>query len=263
MTARAMVAVLAVALLAAPAASGRAQTLRQRIEGAPDGTVRLSFAARPSVCGNGRNISMSHRGAARDGWESACDPGPVRVALDLRRGAVTAARTYVGGRWRPLEGRVTDLGGVSAPEAAGYFLDLLERGGAAHPPPALLSPAVMADSITTWPRLLRIARDPSLARETRKQAVFWVSQDAAEAATEGLAELANRPGEDREVRLQAVFALSQLSDGRGIPALIGLARSNQDPAVRKRAIFWLGQSGDPLALALFEELLTRVSPPPR
>ena len=30
-----------------------------------------------------------------------------------------------------------------------------------------------------------------------------------------------------------------------------------DPEIRRKALFWLGQSEDPRALALFEELLTR------
>ena len=42
-----------------------------------------------------------------------------------------------------------------------------------------------------------------------------------------------------------------------MPALIQIARSNRDPEVRKKAFFWLGQTGDPRALALFEEVLTR------
>jgi hypothetical protein len=33
-------------------------------------------------------------------------------------------------------------------------------------------------------------------------------------------------------------------------------RTHRDPDIRRRAIFWLGQSNDPRALALFEELLT-------
>src|SRR2546422_8569024 len=33
-----------------------AQRLGARVAAAPDGTVRLSFAARPGVCGNGVNI---------------------------------------------------------------------------------------------------------------------------------------------------------------------------------------------------------------
>jgi hypothetical protein len=36
-----------------------------------------------------------------------------------------------------------------------------------------------------------------------------------------------------------------------------VAQGNPDPELRKKALFWLGQSGDPKALALFEELLTK------
>ena len=34
-------------------------------------------------------------------------------------------------------------------------------------------------------------------------------------------------------------------------------RTNRDPELRKKALFWLGQSGDPRALDLIEELLAR------
>ena len=74
-------------------------------------------------------------------------------------------------------------------------------------------------------------------------------------ATEGLSELAEDEDEDREVRESAVFALSQLGDDEGVPALIRIARSNKDPKIRRTALFWLGQSEDPRALDLFEELL--------
>jgi hypothetical protein len=36
-----------------------------------------------------------------------------------------------------------------------------------------------------------------------------------------------------------------------------LARSNKDPKVRRKALFWLGQSDDPRVLALFEDILTK------
>ena len=42
-----------------------------------------------------------------------------------------------------------------------------------------------------------------------------------------------------------------------MPALIQIARSNRDREVRKKAFFWLGQTNDPRALALFEEVLTK------
>jgi len=113
----------------------------------------------------------------------------------------------------------------------------------------------LADSVTTWPDLLGLARDSNVARDTRRAALFWVGQAAEQAATSGLAELADRSDVDREVQDAAVFALSQRPADEGVPALIHLARTHRDPAVRRRAMFWLGQSGDPRALMFFEELL--------
>ena len=52
-----------------------------------------------------------------------------------------------------------------------------------------------------------------------------------------------------------MFAVSQLPKEESVPLLIKLARGNRNPAVRKQAMFWLGQSGDPQALAFFEEVL--------
>lgn len=227
-----------------------AQGLGARVAAAPDGLVRMSFASKPGVCGRGQDIIS--RSGPRDGWD--CDEGPVRVALDVRSGKVTAVRTYVGGRWTPVADRVTDLGAVSAPVAAKFMIALAEAGVRKGDP---ILAATLADSAVVWPDLLRIGRNATLPRELRRQAVFWLSQDAGEAATRGLADLAEDRQQDRDVREQAVFALSQLDDAKGTEALLRLAKTNPDPAIRKKAIFWLGQSDDPRALALFEELLTR------
>jgi HEAT repeat protein len=54
-----------------------------------------------------------------------------------------------------------------------------------------------------------------------------------------------------------VFALSQRPREEGIPALIAVAKTNRDPEIRRKALFWLGQSEDPRALDLFEQLLTK------
>jgi hypothetical protein len=250
MTTRTMV--LALLAAAAPAA---AQDLRSRIEGAPNGTVRLSFAAKPGVCGNGRNISTGRHGQ-KDGWEHDCESGPVRVAVDVDNGRVGAVRTYVGGRWRHVDsGEITDLGMVSAPAASAFFLALAEREDRVKGD--LVLPAILADSAEAWPALLRIAKNDKVRNETRKHAVFWLSQEASDAATRGLTDIVNDDDDDREVRKQAVFALSQLPHDRGVPALIEVARTNKDREVRKSAIFWLGQSEDPRAIQLFEELLTK------
>jgi HEAT repeat protein len=179
----------------------------------------------------------------------------VRVELRVRRGAVSSLRVAVGGRWI-TRADVTDLGAVSAPEAAGYLVTLARRSGGEASGRAIFA-ATLADSVTVWPALMRLARDADVSTGTRRQAVFWVSQAAEVAATRGLDSLIDEDTIDREVREQAVFALSQRPHEEGVPALIRIARTHHDPMLRRRAIFWLGQSNDPRALALFEELLTR------
>jgi HEAT repeat protein len=122
---------------------------------------------------------------------------------------------------------------------------------------AAIFPATLADSAVVWPELLQIAKDVSRPRGTRKSAVFWLSQAAGAAASEGLAEIVDDEVGDREVRESAIFALSQLDDDGGVPILIRLVRTHPDPDIKKKAIFWLGQSGDARAIALFEELLLK------
>lgn len=87
--------------------------------------------------------------------------------------------------------------------------------------------------------------------------MFWVGQAAGDAITANLSSLVDEDNVDREVRESAVFALSQQRNGVAVPALIQIARTNRDPKIRKSAMFWLGESKDPRALALFEEILTR------
>jgi hypothetical protein len=242
-------------LLAAFALPARleAQTLAQRVSAAGDGTIRLSFAARKGVCGNGgHNITITNDDE-RGEWESDCAPGPVRMSLRLSGGRVSEAHTYVGGRWLPAKGPTTDLGTVPAAQAAADLLKLAER--ADDDADALITGATLADSAMIWPDLLRLARRDDLPLETRRQAVFWLGQAAGQAATRGLDSITTDERGDLEVRKQAVFALSQRPADEGVPALIRVARTSPSGELRKSALFWLGQSEDPRALSLFEEIL--------
>ncbi len=232
-----------------------AQSLAQRVQGAGDGTVRLSFAARKGVCSRGPgSITILDDDRGDQEWESDCPRGPVRVSLRLERGRVTGSETYVGGRWRPGRGQVTDLGLVPAREAAELLLTLAPEAGD-HDGGELITAATLADSVVVWPRLLAMARDPTTRAATRRQAIFWLGQAAGEEATKGLASIAADPNGDIEIRKQAVFALSQRPADEGVPVLIRIARTNRHPELRKTALFWLGQSEDPRALTLFEEIL--------
>jgi hypothetical protein len=227
-----------------------AQSLAQRITAVETGIVHLSFAARPGICGDGEHgIRVVD---ANDEWEADCQQQSARVSLKLQNRTIVAVHAYVGGRWRAGSDR-HDLGSVRPQEAANYFISLAEQGGGLSGD--MILPAVLADSVTIWPALLRLARAQRLPQETRRTAIFWLGQAAGDVAARALDSIANDGSGDREVRKQAVFALSQRGGDEGVSALLRIARSNPDPEVRKTALFWLGQSDDPRALDLFQEIL--------
>ena len=236
---------------ALPAVAG-AQTLAQRVAALGDGSLRLQFAARAGVCGNGGHSITIVDDDDRGEWESDCRPGPVRVSLRVHAGRVQEANTYVGGRWRN-PGAATDLGALPARQAASDLLALAEgsRAGADE----LITAATLADSAVVWPTLVRMARRTDLPLETRRKAVFWLGQAAGAAAARGLDSLADDGGGELEVRKEAVFALSQRPADEGVPALIRIARTSPHAELRKTALFWLGQSEDPRAIELFEQIL--------
>jgi HEAT repeat protein len=103
--------------------------------------------------------------------------------------------------------------------------------------------------------MLEAARPPAPSR-LRRQALFWLSQAASRRAGQGIRDAVDQDP-DLDVKKQAVFALSQLPADEGVPHLIRVARTHAQREVRKRAMFWLGQSDDARALAFFEEVLSR------
>jgi HEAT repeat protein len=117
---------------------------------------------------------------------------------------------------------------------------------------ATMAIALHADARAT-DRLIALARDGK-TNAVRGTALFWVAQRAGDKATGTITQALEDP--ETEVRKKAVFALSQLPKDEGIPKLIDVARNHRDVAVRRQAMFWLGQSRDPRALAFFEQILT-------
>jgi len=239
------------------------QSIASRVAAARDGKVRLTFASRPEICGYGNSISRG--GNNRMNWSSdqspdviydeECSRSPVRLVLSVDDGRVTKIRTYVGGRWRPATSETTDLGAVSTRAATDYLISLAstDQGNVGR---EAIMPVTLADSVTPWPQLFRLARESNVPNGTRKQAVFWLGQAASDVVSPDHYGR-DRESDDSEVKKQAVFALSQRRNAEAVPALIQVARNNKDPEVRRTAIFWLGQSGDPRALSLFEDILRR------
>jgi hypothetical protein len=247
---------LVAASVLAPRLAG-AQSLAERISAAGDGPVTFQFAARPEICGDGeRSIRLGRHSymGEMSSFQQPCVHGPVQVRLTLRDGSVERVESWVGAV-RAREGRA--LGTVPAAEAARYLLALVARATGA-PAAKAVAPAVFADSAVVWPVLLTIARDSSRQRRgARTDAAFWLSRFASAAIGGHPTSLDDDDdASDRdEVKVQAVFALSQLPNREGIAPLLEVARSKAALPVRRSALFWLGQSGDPRALELFESLL--------
>jgi len=127
-----------------------------------------------------------------------------------------------------------------------------EKGGRRVEEPALAALAFHADP-SALEALIALARQDA-SGHVRGQALFWLAQRAgSKAAGEITRAIEDDP--ETDVKKRAVFALSQLPHDEGVPLLIDTARKNRNSAVRKQAMFWLGQSNDPRALAFFEEVL--------
>jgi hypothetical protein len=238
-----------------------AQSIAQRVSSAKNGKVGFTFAPKPGVCGH--NNSISRGGAGRYNWSDSpsadveydreCSHFPVRVVLEVRDGNVQKIRTYVGGRWRSGS-TLTDLGTFSTKAATDYLLNLAATSDSRSAAHDAIIPATLADSVTIWPALVKIGRDTSVPSSVRKQAIFWLAQEASDhiAGTRG-----DRNDPDSEVKKQAVFALSQHKSGESVETLMEVARRNRDPEVRRTALFWLGQTNDPRVVPFFEDILKR------
>jgi hypothetical protein len=236
-----------------------AQSLASRVV-AENGPVTFHFAARDGVCGDGESFVRTGRHQYHGSWSSRtamepCVYGPVQVRLSVDNGAVDRVQYYVG----PLRDRAArDLGVVSAPEAARYLMTIATSGSARASAKAIM-PAVLADSATVWPALLAIAKDDTRNRGTRQEAAMWLSRFASGAVAghrnDPFVEDDTDKTEEEEMKTQAVFVASQLPRGQGIPLLLEAARTNKSLRVRASAMFWLGQSSDERAIALFESVL--------
>ncbi len=251
------------ALLTAQGAT--AQSLEHRIASAK-GTVGFEFNTRANVCGNGMMIRISDDSSA--GWTmrsrqsgitigrsddrelTRCDEAPARVVLTRADGKVTGVVVTVGGRADRAD---TQLGVVNAPEAARYLLSIAPGldGRAGN---NAVTGAAIADSISTWKRMLEIARDNGASESSRKSTMFWISHEAGAVATAGLRDVAMDDNAEISVRKDALFFLSQRK-ADGVPGLIKVVRESKSASLRKDAIWHLSQSKDPRALDLFEQLL--------
>jgi len=100
--------------------------------------------------------------------------------------------------------------------------------------------------------LVGVAKDNTQPVELRKQALFWAGQGDVP-----IAELASLYStlNVRELREQVIFVYSQRDDSAAVDRLLDIARRDPDTELRKKALFWLGQSSDPRAAKALQEII--------
>ena len=86
----------------------------------------------------------------------------------------------------------------------------------------------------------------------RKQALFWAGQSGVsiDELTKLYANVA-----DQEMREQLIFVYSQRDEPAALDKLIEIAKTDPNPDLKKRALFWLGQSEDSRAVQALQEII--------
>jgi TolA-binding protein len=103
--------------------------------------------------------------------------------------------------------------------------------------------------------LMDIALNPKEDIELRKKALFWAGQSGV--AISEVSTLYNRMN-DTEMKEQIIFVLSQRqSDRAAMDKLFDIAKTEKDAELRKKAIFWLGQSRDPRVQQFLMDLINK------
>jgi HEAT repeat protein len=245
-----------------------AQSLADRVNGAPAGAVQFTFAARPGVCGNGRGFiqtgNSTYYGSYVGSYSTTngdivraevCQNGPVHVVIDRAGRDIIAIQTYVGEPAPPATAptvTAANLGRVGGQQAADFLLDVATTAEGRVGRDAIF-PATIADSASTTDRLIAIAKNQALSRDTRRAALSHMGnsvpagQVVPTRAADAMVAIARDESDNQSVRQQALAVLSRLEHGVGIPALVELSRQQGYTWLAKESIAALSRSGDPRA----------------
>lgn len=108
------------------------------------------------------------------------------------------------------------------------------------------------ESSMKW--LVDLASNSGEPLEMRKKALFWAGQTGN--SVESLTSMYDRMRET-EMKEQMIFVLSQRHERAAVDKLMSIARTDADRDMRKKAMFWLGQSKDPRVAAFLSDIITR------
>jgi HEAT repeat protein len=234
--------------------------LARRVAAAPDGIVKLTYASRDGICGDGRTFIADQQNGARgiDVWfmngmsmsglngdiAARCARGPVRLLLVVRDHRVVDVQPFVGPPSPASERPGTDLGTVPVADASRYLLDLAARGREETASDAILA-ASIADSVRVAQPLAAMARNKALPSSVRESALKWVGRVADREGDRDAIRVARTILEDRDdqldVRERAVRVIGEEQDGSAY--LRSQYAGLQETALRERAVRVIGENG--------------------
>ncbi|MBW3553509.1 MAG: HEAT repeat domain-containing protein, partial [Gemmatimonadetes bacterium] len=145
------------------------------------------------------------------------------------------------------------LGEEGSREDVAFLRGLFGRTGSAELDEKIIFGVSQAGGQDNAQWLLAIAANEQVNMELRKKAVFWAAEAGVSAGELGA--LYDR-FRDRQMKERILFALSESDEPAALDRLIRIARTEQDPELRKRAIFWLGHSNDERAAEVLMELIS-------
>ncbi len=103
--------------------------------------------------------------------------------------------------------------------------------------------------------LMDIALDTKEDIELRKKALFWAGQGHSVDIAD-LVRLYDSMN-DREMKEQLIFVYSQRREDAALDKLFQIGKNDPDRELRKKAIFWVGQSRSPRAAQYLQDLINQ------
>jgi HEAT repeat protein len=182
-------------------------------------------------------------------------------ALSQHRSARAGAilRAYIQRRDAPVELRgqaIVWLGQRRSDEGQGFLRELFPQLENDELKERVIQAVAQGRNADNMRWLLDIAMNERENIEIRKRALFWAGQSRG-APSADFAALYDRV-QDREIKDQLILVFSQRSrDSVAMDKLFAIAKTDPDRELRKKAIFWIGQSRDPRAAQFLQELINQ------
>lgn len=105
-------------------------------------------------------------------------------------------------------------------------------------------------------KLFEVARAGDDA-QLRSMAIHILGERADRRSLALLSDTVDSNSAETEIQIQALHAISERAADEAVPLLLKAAKSHPNAQVRRAAIHWLGESGDPRALDFFHQVLTQ------